>query len=471
MGGLFFLQLPSAKALTSEATDALYTQYPIATLYYHPQGQIITKYDAIAFILDYIGQFKQAAASLSTDQRTQVLAHACGLAMVTCEQRGSSLLIDQGALDKLSQPITKVAFLKILYDTLYHDPTYLSKKYGDAEEWFVPYVREAYGTGVIQDINDLSTLNKSTVETIFYRLAVLDKYKGIVANYFDGLVLDASEITPYHYGDVKRLEKIISHYYELLDTAKKGGLHGTYDTKLTDLDMKSQKFYETYQEVMANPLFYQIDVYPDAIREKMRLNGVKEIVGEGIYNFSTSPSYRKFNIRKVLDKLNGVVLQPDEEFNFWQYEGDKQLRDFQNGWIIQGGAEVWAVGGGICGGATTVFRGAFMAGLEITERRPHSIYYRGLNGPKELGFDATVAYRNPNLRFKNNTGAPIMFYTLYDDKGTTAHFQVLGTKPFKKLTLDGPHYKGRSAWIKRTIEYDDGTTKEERIDSTYNQVK
>ena len=56
-------------------------------------------------------------------------------------------------------------------------------------------------------------------------------------------------------------------------------------------------------------------------------------------------------------------------------------------------------GGGICQVSTTLFNAAFFAGLEIVERKNHSIYID--HYPK--GRDATVSAGGPNMRFRNDT--------------------------------------------------------------------
>ena len=57
------------------------------------------------------------------------------------------------------------------------------------------------------------------------------------------------------------------------------------------------------------------------------------------------------------------------------------------------------VGGGTSQVATTVFNAAWEAGLEITERHPHSLYISRY----QLGRDATVYWPSLDLKFLNDT--------------------------------------------------------------------
>ena len=57
------------------------------------------------------------------------------------------------------------------------------------------------------------------------------------------------------------------------------------------------------------------------------------------------------------------------------------------------------VGGGTSQVATTVFNAAWEAGLNITERNPHSLYISRY----QLGRDATVYWPSLDLKFVNDT--------------------------------------------------------------------
>ena len=57
------------------------------------------------------------------------------------------------------------------------------------------------------------------------------------------------------------------------------------------------------------------------------------------------------------------------------------------------------VGGGTSQVATTVFNAAWEAGLDITERNPHSLYISRY----QLGRDATVYWPSLDLKFANDT--------------------------------------------------------------------
>jgi vancomycin resistance protein YoaR len=87
------------------------------------------------------------------------------------------------------------------------------------------------------------------------------------------------------------------------------------------------------------------------------------------------------------------------------------------------------LGGGICQVSTTLFNAALFAGLEIVERKNHSIYID--HYPK--GRDATVTAGSPNMRFRNDTDHYILVRGASD--GVTTTFVIYGTPTGRKVDL------------------------------------
>ncbi|MDP2892055.1 MAG: VanW family protein [Bacillota bacterium] len=118
-------------------------------------------------------------------------------------------------------------------------------------------------------------------------------------------------------------------------------------------------------------------------------------------------SNRVFNIAKAAALMNGKVLQPGEEFDMNAILGP---RTFHRGWreagAIWDGMMVHEPGGGVCQVSTTTWNAALYAGLEITERRNHSIP----SAYVPLGRDATVSTGAQNLKFVNNKQYPIYIF-------------------------------------------------------------
>jgi vancomycin resistance protein YoaR len=149
----------------------------------------------------------------------------------------------------------------------------------------------------------------------------------------------------------------------------------------------------------------------------------------------TTPEYagsanRQVNVRITTEYASNVMLAPGDEYNF-----DKQIgpRTAARGYLtapgIVGPGKLEDVfGGGICQVSTTLFNAVFFAGLEVTERKNHSIYID--HYPK--GRDATVSAGGPNLRFKNDTQHYIWIRGTSNGIKTT--FTIYGTDEGRKVS-------------------------------------
>ena len=101
-------------------------------------------------------------------------------------------------------------------------------------------------------------------------------------------------------------------------------------------------------------------------------------------------------------------------------------------------------GGGVCQVSTTLFRAAFWSGLPIVERWAHAYrvsYYE--QGNKPLGLEATIFTPNVDLKFKNDTGKPILIQTTINPANSSLTVRLYGTKPAREVSLDGPTISNR----------------------------
>ncbi len=237
----------------------------------------------------------------------------------------------------------------------------------------------------------------------------------------------------------------------------------------------------------------ETDVIPAALLgdDPERL-GIREIIGVGTSDFSGSPANRRHNIRLGVERVNGTLVPPGEEFSMLQTLGSI---DGANGWlpelVIKGNKTIPEYGGGLCQIGTTAFRGAMDTGLEITERRNHSYRVRYY---EPAGTDATLYEPAPDFRFRNDTGHHILINGYI--QGDEVVFEFWGTRdgravaplepviynitapPPTKLieTLDLPPgvkkctesaHAGADASLTYTVTYADGSTHEEVFTSHY----
>lgn len=143
------------------------------------------------------------------------------------------------------------------------------------------------------------------------------------------------------------------------------------------------------------------EVKPDRSTEKAASMGIESAIGSFRTEFEGTAN-RIANIARAAELINGTLLAPGEEFSFNHVVGERtEDRGFHVAKVVApDGTLQDDLGGGICQVATTIFNAAFFAGLEITERKNHSLYFDTY--PK--GRDATVSWDGPDLRFLNDTG-------------------------------------------------------------------
>lgn len=90
--------------------------------------------------------------------------------------------------------------------------------------------------------------------------------------------------------------------------------------------------------------------------------------------FDASNSPRAHNIALAASRITGTVLGPGEEFSFNAAVGKRTRENgFEEANIISGGEFIPGVGGGVCQASTTLMNAALLAGLKVTESRPHSL--------------------------------------------------------------------------------------------------
>lgn len=172
-----------------------------------------------------------------------------------------------------------------------------------------------------------------------------------------------------------------------------------------------------------------ITTEPNRTTEEAEAMGIKDRLASYTTEY-VGTANRQVNVRITADYASNVFLAPGEVYDF-----DKQIgpRTAERGYktapgIVGPGKLEDVFGGGICQVSTTLFNAVFFAGLEVIERKNHSIYID--HYPK--GRDATVSAGSPNLRFKNDTAHYIWIRASSD--GITTTFNIYGTDDGRKVS-------------------------------------
>ncbi|HMQ31450.1 MAG TPA: VanW family protein [Chloroflexaceae bacterium] len=173
--------------------------------------------------------------------------------------------------------------------------------------------------------------------------------------------------------------------------------------------------------------------------------GIAELVAEGKSSFGGSAAYRITNIIAGARRMDGVLIAPGEEFSFNRQLGEVDAANgFVEGYAIIGNRTQLEWGGGVCQVSTTVFRGAFWAGLPITERHAHAFYISWYDrfglGPygDGQGLDAAIYTGVSDLKFVNDTGSWLLMHAEVDEAAQVLTVRLYGTRLDREVRLDGP---------------------------------
>lgn len=173
------------------------------------------------------------------------------------------------------------------------------------------------------------------------------------------------------------------------------------------------------------PLAYA-EVHPKVSTEDLGIEDLKEVVS----SFSTpltNESIRTKNLVRGAQKVTGVVVQPNEDFDLTAaLEPITAADGFYLAHVIVDGVLVDGIGGGLSQMATTTYNAGYFAGYKDVTHQPHSKYFARY----PAGREATIYTGSINMVFNNNTpyAAVMSSYVennrLYVDIWSTPYFTV-----------------------------------------------
>lgn len=212
-----------------------------------------------------------------------------------------------------------------------------------------------------------------------------------------------------------------------------------------------------------------VPVEPDFSMARLAELEITGRLAAGTSSFAGSPKSRTANIHLGAKKFNHILIAPGASLSFNAILGEVDANSgFLPELVIKGAKIVPEYGGGICQVSTTLFRAAFAAGLQILERQAHSLPVRYYN---PQGYDATIYPGVVDLRFLNDTDAPILIQSSIT--GTTLTFELFGAPDGRVTTVRGPTvYESDpdgslKAVISRTVTNSDGSEKKISFYSSY----
>lgn len=138
------------------------------------------------------------------------------------------------------------------------------------------------------------------------------------------------------------------------------------------------------------------------------------------------------NLRIASKKIDGLIVNPGEEFSFWNMVGSPSKRKgFLEGLVISNGELKKGYGGGLCQLANMIHWLVLHTPLEVTELHHHSdALFPDVRRRAPFGTGTSISYKSIDYRFKNNTDLPIQLRLWIDD--TMLYGEIRSTKPLDK---------------------------------------
>lgn len=165
-------------------------------------------------------------------------------------------------------------------------------------------------------------------------------------------------------------------------------------------------------------------VHPEVTLEQLQEEGIERLIMSFSTDFATSAEGRAHNVSVTAETLNDWHLAPGEVFSYAALiEMAEKEHEYREAPVILNGRLVPGIGGGICQVSSTLYQAILRAGLEIVERRNHSLPVAYL----PVGQDATYATDAIDFKFRNSTGKHLIIRTVVENRKLTV--KLFGTMP------------------------------------------
>ncbi len=188
----------------------------------------------------------------------------------------------------------------------------------------------------------------------------------------------------------------------------------TFDTAAAQEQLDASKYGDTIRLPMTM-------VAPEVLGGPIRDTLFRDVLCEYETKHTNNES-RNTNLTLACEAINGLILDPGEEFDFNTVVGKRTAeKGYRYAAAYSDGKTIQDLGGGVCQVSSTLYYCCLIADLEIVNRKPHSY----VSSYMPAGMDATVNWGGPEFTFRNNTNYPIRIEMWVADG--YVHCKLIGT--------------------------------------------
>ncbi len=219
--------------------------------------------------------------------------------------------------------------------------------------------------------------------------------------------------------------RTITDYDTITYTPEKNVARIDFEQLNINVQKEIQMQLQQWQDFKQNGITMKLPMYvleAGVTVHKLKNQGVSKKIGQFTTTFRSSAG-RVHNIHSVAKTMDTMLLKPQEIFSYEEViKSAEKKYGFKQASVIVNGKFVPGIGGGICQVSTTLYNAILRSGLEVVERRNHSVPIRYV----PLGQDATFSRGNINFRFRNNTNHHLLIHTEISNQHVTV--KLFGTE-------------------------------------------
>ncbi|WP_019424750.1 VanW family protein [Paenibacillus sp. OSY-SE] len=158
---------------------------------------------------------------------------------------------------------------------------------------------------------------------------------------------------------------------------------------------------------------------PPVTMASLKAEGIERKIVEFSTSFVQAEDGRTHNVMSAAKTIDDMVLKPGDVFDYDKVIAETEKKyGFKEAPVIYNGKLVPGIGGGICQVSSTLYNAVLRTGLEIVERRNHSLPVSYL----PIGLDATFSQGYINFKFKNTTGKHLLIRTTAENNRLSIKF-------------------------------------------------
>lgn len=207
--------------------------------------------------------------------------------------------------------------------------------------------------------------------------------------------------------------------------------------KTLNVNAVREKIKTALGKMDTNPIMLEVEFHEPELTSA-DLNQIRDLIGLGLSRISDANKEKYKELNDAVRKINGTVILPGKEFSFNRTVGQSMQGAARTGKAISGsGLQIPVSAEGMNQAAGTLYQAALYSGLRVTERFSHSV--QPTYAP--AGQDAAVDLAKMDLKFENNTQAPI--YICAEIKDNRVNVKLFGVKtPGQTIQVFGKQENG-----------------------------